>query len=194
MECLIQLPQKSHVAESGLQLPQLSRCWTLSMRLDCQCAKGRFAFEHLGEAGPWPGYLNVLLLSTDCVFAFVLLHNLYNSRTDNQEDLSCLTVLFSWEGGELSVGLWKDCSESLLRDSGTKGKLWRSSKESDVAVLWDSCRILFIQLNCISLLQTLELASCLLWPVQLVKLASSSFSQKTHMVGGFSLWLLSVLW
>lgn len=76
---------------------------------------------------------------------------------------------------------------SLLRDSGTKGKLWRSSKESDVAVLWDSCRILFIQLNCISLLQTLELASCLLWPVQLVKLASSSFSQKTHMVGGFSL-------
>lgn len=65
------------------------------MQLDCQCAKGRFAFEHLGEAGPWPGYLNVLLLSTDCVFAFVLLHNLYNSRTDNQEDLSCLTVLFS---------------------------------------------------------------------------------------------------
>lgn len=52
-------------------------------------------FEHLGEAGPWPAYLDVLLLSTGCVFAFVPLHNLSNSRTDNQEDLSCLTLLFS---------------------------------------------------------------------------------------------------
>lgn len=76
---------------------------------------------------------------------------------------------------------------SLLGDSGTRGKLWRSRKESDVAVLRDSCRILFIQLNCISLLQTLELASCLLWPFELVKLASSSFSQKTPVVGGFFL-------
>lgn len=81
----------------------------------------------------------------------------------------------------------------LLRDSGTKDNLWRSSGESDVSALWDSCRILFIQLNCMNVLQTLELASCLLWPVQLVKLASSSFSQKTHMVGGFPLRLLSVL-
>lgn len=31
LECLIQLPLKSHVAESALQLPQLSRCWTLSV-------------------------------------------------------------------------------------------------------------------------------------------------------------------
>lgn len=157
------------------------------MWLGCQCAEGRFAFEHLSEARPWPGYLNVLLLSTACVFAYVPLHNLYNSCTDNQEDLSCLIVLFSWEGGELCVVDSEKTAVSLLRDSGTKGKLGRSSKESDVAVLWDSCRILFIQLNCISLLQTLELASCLLWPVELVKLASSSFSQKTHMVGGFSL-------
>lgn len=152
-----------------------------------QCAEGRFAFEHLNGAGPWPGYLNFLLLSTGCVFAFVPLHNLHNSRTDNQEDLSCLAVLFSWEGGELCVVDSEKTAVSLLRDSGTKGRLWRSSRESDVAVLWESCRILFIQLNCISLLQTLELASHLLWPVELVKLASSSFSQKTHMVGGFSL-------
>lgn len=80
----------------------------------------------------------------------------------------------------------EESAVSLLRDSRTKDKLWRSGKESDVAALWDRCRVLFIQLNCMSVLQTLELASCLLWPVQLVKLASSSFSQKTHMVGGFS--------
>lgn len=82
---------------------------------------------------------------------------------------------------------------SLLRDSWTNDKLWRSGRESDVAALWDSWRMLFIQLNCLSVLQTLELASCLLWPVQLVKLACSSFSQKTHLVGGFPFRLLSML-
>lgn len=87
---------------------------------------------------------------------------------------------------------WKSL-ERVGFDSRTKGKLWRSGKESNVAALWDGCRILFIQLNCMSVLQTLELASCLLWPVQLVKLASSSFSQETHMVGGFCVRLCSML-
>lgn len=105
-----------------------------------------------------------------------------------------LVLLCCFRGREKSYVLGSEKSAvSLLRDSRTKDKLWRSGKESDVAVLWDNCRILFIQLNCMSVLQTLELASCLLWPVQLVKFASSSFSQKTHMVGGFLLRLLSML-
>lgn len=102
----------------------------------------------------------------------------------------CVVFLGSVESCELDS---EKSAVGLLRDSGTKDNLWRSSRESDVSALWDSCRILFIQLNCMNVLQTLELASCLLWPVQLVKLASSSFSQKTHMVGGFPLRLLSVL-
>ena len=105
-----------------------------------------------------------------------------------------LVLLHCFHGREESyVPDSEKSAVSLLRDSGTKDKLWRSGKESDVAALWDSCRILFIQLNCMRVLQTLELASCLLWPVQLVKLASSSFSQKTNMVGGFPLRLLSML-
>lgn len=57
------------------------------------------------ERGLWSGSVNILLLSPGCGFSFVPLHNLCNSRTDNQEDLSCLAALFSWERREICAGL-----------------------------------------------------------------------------------------
>lgn len=93
-------------------------------------------------------------------FSFLLHCTISNSSVDDQEDLSRFAALSS-VGERGAVCQTKKSPLSFLGDSRTEDRLWRSGKESDITASWDSCRILFAQLNCMRVSQMLELAPCL---------------------------------